>query len=104
MLAGVDALRSLGDCRELLRPPSRQLRLLFRLRMWFAIWLGVPAPLQFGGGFPGCVCRATWRLSHVEELFAAGLQRCGARYRSLIQEPGQRGTGLLRSTCRGRGG
>ena len=23
--------------------------------MWFAVWLGVPPPLQFGCGFPGCV-------------------------------------------------
>jgi hypothetical protein len=54
MLAGTDAIHGLGGCLELL-PPGYQLRLLFRLRMRFTVWLDVSPPLPFGCGFPGCV-------------------------------------------------
>ena len=55
MLAGIGAIHGLGVRLELLPPSGHQLRFVFRLRMWFAVWLGVPASLQFGCGFPGCV-------------------------------------------------
>ena len=29
--------------------------MIFQLRMGFAVWLGVSASLQFGGGLPGCI-------------------------------------------------
>jgi hypothetical protein len=55
MLVGTGAINGLGVCLELLPPSGRQLRAAFRLRMSFTVRLGVPAPLQFGRGFPGCV-------------------------------------------------
>ena len=55
MLAGIGAVHGLGIRLELLLPSGYLLLFVFRLRMWFAVWLGVTAPLQFGGGFPGCV-------------------------------------------------
>ena len=29
--------------------------MIFQLQMGFAVWPGVSASLQFGGGFPGCI-------------------------------------------------
>jgi hypothetical protein len=54
VLAGVGAVQGLGVRLELL-PSGYLLLFVFRLRMWFAIWMGVPSSLQFGCGFPGCV-------------------------------------------------
>ena len=44
MLAGIGAIHGLGVRLELLPPSSRQLRVVFQLRMWFADWLDMPAP------------------------------------------------------------
>ena len=57
MLAGIGAIHGLGVYLELLPPSSHRPRLVFRLRMWFTVWLGVPSSQQFGGGFPGCIPR-----------------------------------------------
>jgi hypothetical protein len=55
VLAGIGAVHGLGIRLELLPPSGHQLRFVFRLRIWFALWLGVPSSLKFGCGFPGCV-------------------------------------------------
>ena len=55
MLAGIGTVHGLDVCLVLLPPSGHLLRVVFRLRMWFADWLDMPAPLQFGRGFPGRV-------------------------------------------------
>ena len=55
VLAGIGAVHGLGIRLKLLPPSGRHLRFVLRLRIRFAVWLGVPPPLQFGCGLPGCV-------------------------------------------------
>ena len=55
MLAGIGTVHCLGVCLKLLPPFGQQLRFVLRLRIWFAVWLGVPASLQLACGFPGCI-------------------------------------------------
>ena len=55
MLVDIGAIHCLDGCLKMLPPSGHLLGFVFQLRMWFAVWLGVPAPLQFGGGLPGCV-------------------------------------------------
>jgi hypothetical protein len=55
VLIGIRAVHGLGVCLELPPPSGHQLGFAFRLRMRFAVWLGVPPPLQFGFRFPGCI-------------------------------------------------
>jgi hypothetical protein len=55
VLAGISSIHDFGLRLELLPPSGHQQRFVFGPQLWFAVWLGVPTPLQFGCGFPGCV-------------------------------------------------
>jgi hypothetical protein len=55
VLVGIRAIGDLGIRLELLPPSGNQLRFVLGLRIWFAVWLGVPSSSQFGCCFPGCV-------------------------------------------------
>jgi hypothetical protein len=55
VLAGIGAIHGRGIRLEPLPPSGCQLRFAFRLRTWFAVWLGAPPSPQFGYGLPGCL-------------------------------------------------
>jgi len=54
VLTGDGGFGGFGIGLEPARPSGRRLRLVFGLRMWFAVGPGVPSSLQLGCGFPGC--------------------------------------------------
>ena len=58
VLTGDGVFGGFGIGLELARPSGRRLRLVFGLRMWFAVWLGVPSSLQLGRGFTGQIAES----------------------------------------------